>query len=231
LRLELPAKVEPSPDFIEALVARYEPQIEELKQQVQLPSEKVQSLTEQLQKPNSRNSSLPPSSDHPYGKPPREPSKRRIRKQVGHDGPKRHLRELVPIEQCEAVISCVPESCQQLRERTAARSVFSKRTAHLRVDSSCVLISILVLKEILLISRFACPKTAQIWAERIAKGERSNAPVSQLCQSIGCAPTSSTQWKRTLAAKSQTSAFRRAQALRAHQGLHRDQNPRSRREA
>jgi hypothetical protein len=37
--------------------------------------------------------------------------------------------------------------------------------------------------------RFASPKTAQIWAERMAKGERSNAPVAQVCQSIGCSPT------------------------------------------
>jgi hypothetical protein len=34
-------------------------------------------------------------------------------------------------------------------------------------------------------SRFASPMTDQIWAERIAKGERSNAPVAQFCQSIG----------------------------------------------
>jgi hypothetical protein len=56
---------------------------------------------------------------------------------------------------------------------------------------------------------FASPKTAKIWAERIAKGERSNAPVSQFCQSIGCSPTSFTQWKRKLAAKPQTIVFLR----------------------
>jgi hypothetical protein len=39
-------------------------------------------------------------------------------------------------------------------------------------------------------SRFASPKTARIWVERIAKGERSKAPVAQFCQSIGCSPTS-----------------------------------------
>ena len=37
-------------------------------------------------------------------------------------------------------------------------------------------------------SRFASPKTAKIWAERIAQCERSNAPVAQFCQSIGCSP-------------------------------------------
>ena len=37
-------------------------------------------------------------------------------------------------------------------------------------------------------SRLASSKTAQIWAERIAQCERSNAPVAQFCQSIGCSP-------------------------------------------
>jgi hypothetical protein len=79
----------------------------------------------------------------------------------------------------------------------------------LRVDSRSALVSIPVLKEILLMSRLPSSKTAQIWAERIAKGERSSVPVSQFCQSIGCSPTSYYQWKRKLAAKPQTSAFLR----------------------
>jgi hypothetical protein len=67
------------------------------------------------------------------------------------------------------------------------------------------------LKEILPLSRFASPKTAQICAEIIAKCERSNAPTPQFCQSIGCSPTSFYQWKRELAAKPQSSAFLRVQ--------------------
>jgi len=58
-------------------------------------------------------------------------------------------------------------------------------------------------------SRLPSSKTAQIWAERIAQCERSNAPVAQSCQSINCSPTSYDQWKRKLAAKLQTSAFLR----------------------
>jgi len=65
------------------------------------------------------------------------------------------------------------------------------------------------LKEPLPISRFASPKTAQIWAERIAQCERSNAPVARVCQSINCSPTSCYQWKRKPAAKPQTSVFLR----------------------
>jgi hypothetical protein len=37
-------------------------------------------------------------------------------------------------------------------------------------------------------SRLPSSKTAKIWAERIAQCERSNAPVAQFCQSIGCSP-------------------------------------------
>jgi hypothetical protein len=63
----------------------------------------------------------------------------------------------------------------------------------------------------------------------MAQCERSNASVSQFCQSINCSPTSYYQWERKLAAKPQTSAFLRV-LPRAHQGLDRDQTPRSRRE-
>jgi hypothetical protein len=49
-------------------------------------------------------------------------------------------------------------------------------------------------------SRLPSSKTAQIWAERIALGERSNAPVVQFRQSIGCSITSYYQWQRKLAA-------------------------------
>jgi|688.fasta_scaffold1333471_2 hypothetical protein len=79
-------------------------------------------------------------------------------------------------------------------------------------------------------SRFASSKTARFWAELIAKCERSNASVSQFCQSIGSSPTSFTQSKRKLAAKPQSSVFL-CVGLRAHQGLDREQTPRSRREA
>jgi hypothetical protein len=60
-------------------------------------------------------------------------------------------------------------------------------------------------------SRFPSSKTAKIWAERIAQCERSNAPVAQFCQSIGCSPTFFFQWKRKLASAPQSSAFLRVQ--------------------
>ncbi len=68
------------------------------------------------------------------------------------------------------------------------------------------------LKEPLSTSRFASPKTVHICVERIAQCDRSNAPVSQFCQSTGCSPTSYYQWKRKLAAKPQTRVFLRVLA-------------------
>jgi hypothetical protein len=67
------------------------------------------------------------------------------------------------------------------------------------------------LKEILLMSRLPSSKTARIWAERIAQSEQSNVPIAPFCQLIKCSPTSFTQWKSKLAAKSQTIAFFRVQ--------------------
>jgi len=62
-------------------------------------------------------------------------------------------------------------------------------------------------------SRLPSSKTAQIWVERMAQCEPSNAPVAQFCQSIGCSPiTSCYQWKRKLAAMPQASVFLRVLA-------------------
>jgi len=68
------------------------------------------------------------------------------------------------------------------------------------------------LEEPLLMTRLRSSKTAHIWTERIAKGERSKAPVARFCQLIGCSPTSYYQWKRKLAAKPQTSVSLRVLA-------------------
>jgi hypothetical protein len=64
-------------------------------------------------------------------------------------------------------------------------------------------------------SRLPSSKTAKIWAERIAQCERSNAPVAQFCQSIGCSPTSFYQWKRKLSEPPEPSAFLRVQTSEA----------------
>ena len=74
-------------------------------------------------------------------------------------------------------------------------------------------------------SRLPSSKTAKVWAERIAQCERSNVPVAQFCQSIGCSPTFFFQWKRKTAGKPQTSTILRVQTLESAKGHHRDQTP------
>jgi transposase len=61
---------------------------------------------------DSTNSSKPPSTTHPHAKPPRSSSKSR-RRPGGQPGHAKHERDLVPAEQCQAVVPCVPTACRR----------------------------------------------------------------------------------------------------------------------
>jgi transposase len=60
-----------------------------------------------------RNSSLPPSTEHPHAKPPREAKKGRRKKRGGQPGHPKHERALIPTEQCQAVVPLKPETCRR----------------------------------------------------------------------------------------------------------------------
>jgi transposase len=61
---------------------------------------------------NASNSSKPPSSSHPHDKPP--PSKPKSgRQRGGQPGHDKHERELIPSEQCNEVVPCVPTECRR----------------------------------------------------------------------------------------------------------------------
>jgi transposase len=61
---------------------------------------------------DSTNSSTPPSATHPHAKltTPKPKSKRRHGGQPGHD---KHERALIPVEDCRAVVPCVPSECRR----------------------------------------------------------------------------------------------------------------------
>jgi transposase len=61
---------------------------------------------------NSSNSSKPPSTTHPHGKLPRS-KKRSRRKPGGQPGHQKHERDLVPTDQCQDVVPCVPTQCRR----------------------------------------------------------------------------------------------------------------------
>ena len=105
-RIELPPEAEPARDFIEQLVGRYEARIAVLEAQ-------VRDLTEQVRRLTPHNSSIPPSSEHPHANPVRKKPQAAKRKQGGQSGHRRHVRELIPSEQCSAVVDCIPRSCRR----------------------------------------------------------------------------------------------------------------------
>jgi transposase len=89
---------------ITALVQQYERQLQALQEQ-------VKELQQRLNK-NSTNSSKPPSSEHPHAKPIR-PTVKSARGTGGQPGHAKHQRPLLPTEQCQQVIACVPPTCRR----------------------------------------------------------------------------------------------------------------------
>jgi transposase len=67
---------------------------------------------EAKQSKNSTNSSQPPSSEHPHAKPVR-PQPKSSRRSGGQPGHAKHERALLPTEQCQKVIACVPPTCRR----------------------------------------------------------------------------------------------------------------------
>jgi transposase len=68
-------------------------------------------------KKTPRNSSLPPSSEHPHAKPPREPRARGSKRQPGgQPGHPKHARALLPTEQCQAIVPLRPATCRRCGE-------------------------------------------------------------------------------------------------------------------
>ena len=63
------------------------------------------------------NSSLPPSTEHPHAKAPRDQGKKGTgKKQGGQPGHPKHERALIPTEQCHDVVPLKPEACRRCGE-------------------------------------------------------------------------------------------------------------------
>jgi transposase len=86
-------------------------------EQIRLLTARVAELEAKLGM-NPSNSSKPPSSAHPHAKPvpTRIKSKRQRGGQPGHD---KHERLLIPTEQCQAVVPCVPSACRRCGKELA----------------------------------------------------------------------------------------------------------------
>ena len=89
---------------ITALVQQFEQRLQALQKQV--------NELQQHHSKNSTNSSKPPSSEHPHAKPVRHTTKS-PRRSGGQPGHAKHQRPLLPTEQCQQVIPCVPPTCRR----------------------------------------------------------------------------------------------------------------------
>jgi transposase len=100
-----------SPEVLAALPAEVLALIQWMARQIAQLQREVAELKARLDK-DSTNSSIPPSATHPHAKPPsaRPQSKRPRGGQPGH--PKAE-RALIPVEDCQAVVPCVPTECRR----------------------------------------------------------------------------------------------------------------------
>jgi transposase len=85
--------------------------IQQYEQRLQALQKQVNEFEQRFNK-NSTNSSKPPSSEHPHAKPIR-PTGKAERGTGGQPGHAKHERPLLPTEQCQRVIPCVPPSCRR----------------------------------------------------------------------------------------------------------------------
>jgi transposase len=79
---------------------------------VQILIDRIAKLETQLGL-NPQNSSLPPSSQHPHAKPPRKKGQGKRKKRGGQPGHPKHRRELLPSENCDAVVPLKPTTCRR----------------------------------------------------------------------------------------------------------------------
>jgi transposase len=99
------------PDVLSALPPAVLALIQWQAAQIECLNARIVELEAKLGK-DSTNSSKPPSTEHPHAKPTRAKSKSK-RPRGGQPGHTKHDRTLIPVEDCLAVIPCVPTTCRR----------------------------------------------------------------------------------------------------------------------
>jgi transposase len=97
-----------SREITEELIARQPPEAQAI---IRVLLARIGELEARLNK-TPRNSSLPPSTQHPHGKPPRKKGKSG-KKHGGQPGHAKQERPLIPADQCDAVESLKPTECRR----------------------------------------------------------------------------------------------------------------------
>ena len=103
-------------EITEELIGRQSPEAQLI---IRLLLAKIQELEARLNK-SPRNSSLPPSSEHPHGKPPRQRDRSK-KKRGGQPGHPRHDRKLIPSAECSQVVPLIPATCRGCGDELAGQ--------------------------------------------------------------------------------------------------------------
>jgi len=100
------------PLVTEELISRQTPEAQAI---IRALLAKLNELEARIKK-SPRNSSLPPSTEHPHAKTQasKEKSGKKAGGQLGHE---KHERSLVPVDQCQSVITVKPKSCRRCGTR------------------------------------------------------------------------------------------------------------------
>jgi transposase len=99
-----PEQLQALPPDIQALVVAI---IKHYEQRIAKLEEELAAL-----KKTPRNSSLPPSTEHPHAKPPRDQKKSK-KKRGGQPGHPKHERKLIPSAECSKVVALYPDACRR----------------------------------------------------------------------------------------------------------------------
>lgn len=105
-----------SPEITEELIARQPPEAQVI---IRLLLARIAELEARLPK-TPQNSSLPPSTQHPHGKPPRKKDKTG-KKRGGQQGHAKHERPLIPTDECDAVEPLKPSECRRCGGKLSGR--------------------------------------------------------------------------------------------------------------
>ena len=79
---------------------------------------RIEELERQVKGKTPQNSSLPPSTQHPHARPqpPKSKSKKR-KKRGGQPGHKKHVRPLIPTDECDEVQPLWPTECRRCKAK------------------------------------------------------------------------------------------------------------------
>ena len=109
-------------EITEELIARQPPEAQAI---IRFLLARIEALEARLNK-SSRNSSLPPSTEHPHAKPPRQKSKTK-RPRGGQPGHARHERPLLPTDQCDELVPLKPTTCRRCRKKLSGEDPTPRR--------------------------------------------------------------------------------------------------------